>query len=120
MTGRIRESQREHLGNEFADLPRSKIDDRSNLPIQQFLKPVIFSDLRRRPLCSNDRTEINHQFKSRLSGFWKWYRLDNPSDANIHTKKFLKVDLLAGGRVRVVIYMHTIFLAPCFRYASSF
>ena len=47
MTGRIRESKRENLGHEFADLPGRKIDDRSNLPIQQFLEPIIFGDLRR-------------------------------------------------------------------------
>lgn len=47
MTGRIWEAQRENFGHKFTDLPMSKIDDRSHLAIQQFLKLVIFGDLRR-------------------------------------------------------------------------
>jgi hypothetical protein len=47
MTIGIWETQGEHLGHEFADLPGRKIDDRGHLAIEQIFLFIIFGTLRR-------------------------------------------------------------------------
>jgi hypothetical protein len=98
----VGKAERQHLGHEFADLPRRKIHDRRHQSADQVIWTVMRCNLGARPLKANERPEIDLQFIGRLSCLRKRLDLDDPADADIDGQELVKSDGRSRGSGRIM------------------